>query len=87
MAALRAAGASVLHLHEVGSGCPDLLIGIAGKDCLAEVKNPKPGANAVDLLNGLQVEFHRTWRGRKVVLLTSARQAFEFARELAGGSR
>lgn len=86
VAAFRAAGASVLHLHEVGRGCPDLLIGISGRDCLVEVKDGARGA-AVDLLNDAQVEFHRSWKGRPVALITSARQAFDFARELATEAR
>ena len=87
VAAFRAAGASVLHLHEVGKGCPDLLVGIAGVDALVELKVETRDRDALNLLNDLQVKFHRTWRGRKVTLITSARQAFDFARELAREAR
>lgn len=38
---LRAAGASVQSLAQVGKGCPDLLVGIAGRNYLLEVKNTK----------------------------------------------
>ena len=34
---LRAMGMSVFHLHEVGKGCPDLLVGINGQTYLIEV--------------------------------------------------
>lgn len=40
VAALRAAGATVQHLHEVGRGCPDILVGFQGKNYLFEIKNP-----------------------------------------------
>ena len=38
--ALRAAGATVQHLHTVGRGCPDLLVGFRGVNYLMEVKMP-----------------------------------------------
>lgn len=40
VAALRAAGATVQHLHEVGRGCPDILVGFRGQNYLFEIKNP-----------------------------------------------
>ena len=39
--ALRDSGAYVFHLHEVGQGCPDLLVGINNQTYLVEVKMPK----------------------------------------------
>lgn len=78
VAALRAAGASVQHLHEVGEGCPDLLVGFEGKNFLVEVKNPAVGGE----LNDEQRKWHRTWRGQ-VTVLTSEPQAFDFVRQLA----
>lgn len=84
VAALRAAGASVLHLHAVGSGCPDLLVGIAGRDCLVEVKDGKK-IPSKQKLNELQVKFHRSWRGRPVAVITSSEEAVTFVRELALG--
>ena len=38
MDALRAAGASVVSLHRMGGGMPDLLVGYDGKNYLMEVK-------------------------------------------------
>lgn len=86
VAALRAAGASVVHLHEVADGCPDLLIGIAGINALIEVKDGKKPPSAQKLTPD-QVSFHRTWRGLPVKVVTSATQAFEFARSLVGGAK
>lgn len=81
--AFREAGASVLHLHAVGAGCPDLLIGIAGRDCLVEVKDGAKSRRAQQLRES-QVAFHRAWRGRPVAVITSAEDAVAFARYLAG---
>lgn len=39
VAALRAAGAKVCHLHAVGGGCPDLLVAFRGRWCVIEVKD------------------------------------------------
>ena len=55
VAALRKIGASVLHLHRVGGGCPDLLVCYRKRTILLEVKMPD------EELNALQVEFHANW--------------------------
>jgi len=39
VAALRAVGATVQHLHEVGRGCPDILVGFRQRNYLLEIKN------------------------------------------------
>lgn len=38
MDALRKVGASVVSLHTVGRGCPDILVGYRGKNYLMEIK-------------------------------------------------
>lgn len=86
VAALRAAGATVLHLHEVADGCPDLLIGIAGINALIEIKDGHKPPSAQRLTPD-QVSFHRTWRGMPVKVVTSGTQAFEYARSLVGGAK
>ena len=55
--ALRKIGASVLHLHREGGGCPDLLAGYRGRNVLLEVKMPGEEPNE------LQVKFIKEWRG------------------------
>ncbi|MDP2271277.1 MAG: hypothetical protein Q8K32_11135 [Archangium sp.] len=82
VAALRAAGATVQHLHEVGAGCPDLLVGVAGLNVLLEVKNPAVKGE----LNAEQVKWHRNWRGQ-VQVVTTASQAFNFVRQLENEAR
>jgi len=41
VAALRKCGASVINLSRVGEGCPDLLVGMLGRNVLLEVKAEK----------------------------------------------
>lgn len=55
--AFRCLGFSVLLLHRVGGGCPDLLVGKGGKDLLVEVKTGN------GKLRAGQKEFFETWRG------------------------
>ena len=64
--ALKAAGCSVLDLHEVGKGCPDLLVGWQGQDLLVEIKTED------GKLEPVQVDFHRDWRGRCIVARSAA---------------
>lgn len=58
--AFRQLGCSVQHLHMVGSGCPDLLIGCNGFNVLVEVKTPTG-----ELTNDQQ-DFIAAWRGDDV---------------------
>ncbi len=57
--ALRRAGASVELLHQVGAGCPDILVGFRGFNYLFEIKVAK------EKLNDLQQSWHLQWRGPK----------------------
>lgn len=68
--ALRAAGATVQSLGQVGDGCPDLLIGRRGKTLMLEVKDgaKPPSARA---LTDAQVLWHRYWRGGPVEIVKS----------------
>lgn len=61
---LRAAGCSVVSLHRVGDGVPDLLVGRGGKNYLLEVKIEGRG------LNDRQQDWHRTWGGQSAVVTT-----------------
>jgi len=65
--ALRAAGATVQHLHKVGQGCPDLAVGYRGATYLIEVKDgSKPPSK--QSLTDAQERWHRDWRGHAVVV-------------------
>lgn len=65
VAALRKCGATVQHLHAVGDGCPDLLVGYGGVNLLVEVKR-----DLKSLLTDDQRQWHGTWRGQVTVLFT-----------------
>ena len=62
MNALREVGYSVLDLHEVGKGCPDILVGTHGLNILVEIKIP--GAK----LNDLEKKFFDSWNGPACVV-------------------
>lgn len=65
---LRQMGCSVQHLHSVGAGCPDLLVGYKGLfNILLEIKD---GTNAPSKqkLTPDQVIWHRDWRGQVEVV-------------------
>lgn len=49
--ALEVVGATVLHLHMVGHGCPDLAVGFRGRNYMLEIKTP----------NGETTPAERTW--------------------------
>ena len=70
VAALRKAGRSVVTLHQVGKGVPDLLVGYRGQNFLLEIK--VPGGDLTDD----QIEFEQTWRG-DVIVARSPAEAIE----------
>lgn len=70
VAALRAAGASVEHLHAIGRGCPDILVGWRNQCFLFEIKNPaqKPSARK---LTPDEARWHAEWRGQLAIVETA----------------
>lgn len=75
VAALRQLGCSVLPLHTVGAGCPDLAVGWQGRTFFLEVKDGMAPPSERKL-TAAQVEFHAGWRGH-VAVVTSIREALE----------
>jgi len=69
--ALRAVGAIVQVLSDVGKGCPDLLVGFKGMNFLIEVKdgNKVPSARK---LTPDQETWHRIWKGQVAVVKDTA---------------
>jgi Holliday junction resolvase len=65
--ALRDAGATVMHLHTVGGGCPDICVGYRGGNYLIEIKDGSKPPSA-QRLTPAQVDWHRDWRGRAAVV-------------------
>jgi hypothetical protein len=71
--ALRNLGCSVQHLHNVGAGCPDLLVGYKGFNILLEVKDGNKSPSQQKLTPD-QIIWHRDWRGH-VDVVNSSEQA------------
>lgn len=65
--ALRGVGCSVQHLHTVGKGCPDILVGRDGMNILMEIKDGSlpPSRRA---LTDDEAEWHDAWRGSVCVV-------------------
>lgn len=71
--ALRACGCSVQVLSSVGRGCPDVLVGVKGRNILLEIKDGAQPPSA----RGLTIDearWHREWRGQ-VTVVTSIDEA------------
>lgn len=56
--ALREAGCSVQHLHTIGKGTPDILVGRDGMNVLLEIKRGNAG------LTPDEEKWHRDWKGQ-----------------------
>ncbi len=74
VAALRKAGATVQSLAEVGRGCPDLLVGFAGKTSLMEIKDGSKVASARKLTPAQQV-WHGAWTGGTLSVVSDIESA------------
>lgn len=64
---LRAVGATVQTLHEVGHGCPDLLVSYRGINYLLECKDGSKAPSAQKLTPD-EVKWHENWRGQVAVV-------------------
>jgi len=79
--ALRKAGCSVQHLHMLGRGCPDLLVGLGGVNLLLEVKNGEILRPSRRRLTIDEKEWHDAWRGQ-VQTVASVSEALQVVAEL-----
>lgn len=62
-------GVSVLLLHTVGKGCPDICVGYLGRNLLVEIKDellPKSKKKLTDP----ELDFHKTWTGELMIAET-----------------
>lgn len=67
VAALRRQGWTVQHLHKVGEGCPDILVGADKKhNVLLEIKDGD------GKLTPPQIIWHADWQGQKAIVRTAA---------------
>ncbi len=73
--ALRQVGCSVQHLHEVGRGCPDILVGFRGINYLFEIKDGSKIPSRQKLTPD-EEKWHQLWKGR-VITVNSADNAFK----------
>lgn len=76
VAKLRELGCSVFHLHEVGKGCPDLLVGINNHSHLIEIKMPN------GKYTDAQLQFMAEWKGSKVHRVSTIEEAVELINNL-----
>lgn len=67
VAALRKVGASVLHLHQLGHGAVDIIVGFAGENLMMEIKDGTKPPSARKLTPDEQ-KFHSDWRGQICVV-------------------
>lgn len=72
--ALRNYGASVQSLATVGSGVPDLLVGVDGRNVLLEVKDGSLVPSRRKLTPD-EFAWHQSWRGEPVIVVYSATDA------------
>jgi len=75
---LRAIGASVQFLHQVGKGCPDLLVGFKHRNFLFEVKNAAAlrGKAQARRLTEDEEKWHAAWTGQ-VATIETLQQALD----------
>jgi hypothetical protein len=64
---LRELGATVQHLHEVGKGCPDILVGYRGRNYLLEIKDSAKPPSKRRLTKDEKV-WHGKWKGSVAVV-------------------
>ena len=76
----RAMGCTVQHLHTVGRGCPDVLVGVNGENHLWEIKDGRlpPSKRKLTIE---EEAWHETWRG-SVAVIETIEQAEEFINRL-----
>lgn len=80
--ALRKAGASVQMLHQIGKGCPDILVGFRGRCYVFEIKDGSRAPSERELTPD-ERKWHRDWRGQ-VAIVETEEQAVRVLLGLAG---
>jgi Holliday junction resolvase len=73
-------GASVQILSDVGKGCPDIVVGIFGKNFLIEIKDGKKCPSAQKLTE-MEYVFFQYWKGQ-VSIIKSSQEVVEFINNL-----
>ena len=73
--ALRKVGATVQPIHQIGGGCPDLLVGFRYENYLLELKDGAKPPSARKLTPD-EEGWHKAWFGR-VRVVASPQEALE----------
>lgn len=60
-------GATVQHLHMVGGGCPDVVVGWQGRNYLVEIKDGDKPPSA-QYLTPSEKDWHDAWRGQVCIV-------------------
>jgi len=77
---LRKMGVSVLSLAPMGDGCPDLLVGINGKNYLFEIKKTKKSK-----LTKSEKIFQTNWKGQVQVVCNPESIFYLINKKIKGG--
>jgi hypothetical protein len=80
--ALRRCGCRVLHLHTLGSGAPDILVGLGRRLTMMELKSGDLSPSR-RRLTPLEQDFARDWAGH-VITIESVDQALAWAMNKGG---
>ena len=78
--AFRDLGASVFDTASLGSGFPDIVIGMKGSNVLVEIKDGSLPPSKRKLTPD-EIKFHELWRG-KVVIINNVEEAIELIRNM-----
>ena len=65
---------TVVHLHTLGKGVPDILVGCRGINVLVEIKDGEKALSKKQL-NATQIAWHANWRGLTPVVISSSDEA------------
>lgn len=82
VAVFRRHGFSVLHLHQIGHGCPDILIAKYGRSYLVEIKDGSQPFHKRKLTPD-EEKFLLSWKG-KAYVVCSVESAEELATSIEG---
>jgi len=66
---IRKYGVSVLHMHTLGRGAPDLALGYRGANYFVELKDPEKTPSQQKLTPD-ELQFFENWRGQVSVIRT-----------------
>ena len=73
--ALKRCGATIIDMHSVGGGVPDIVCGYQGRSVLMEIKARPQATNAA--VRERQETFAREWKGSPVITVRSELEALQ----------